>query len=137
VKIKLGKTKFADLDPDDPDQIAPPRLRLNVGAHNFAYSEITYLGNPGYYQWFAWTSSDASGAAATLGSTVGLYDEIGPGHDDWPYPGGPDWDKMPRVQQFRCETTITTYTVIGAGLDVQNYPLNRFGPWIDEVRTLP
>jgi len=141
VKIELGKTRFADLDPKDPDQFAGPRLRLRLGAHNFAYSEITYFGNPGYYQDFAWTTSDASGRAAKLGKTTGLYEEIqgqsGEPKDDWPYEGSPEWADMPRMQQFRRETTITTYTVIGVGLSVENYPINRFGPWIEEVRTIP
>ncbi len=137
VKVTLGKTTFADLDPDDPDAFAGPRLRLKLGAHNFAYSEITYMGNPGFYQSFAWTSSDASEHAAKWGDTVGLYDEIGTGHDEWPYAGGPDWADMPRMQRFRRETAITTFTVIGTGLSVENYPLNRFGPWSEEVRTVP
>ncbi len=43
---------------------------------------------------------------------------------------------MPAAQQFRRETVITTYTVIGLDLWDVNYP-STFGPRLDLVRTLP
>jgi len=50
VKLKLGRTTFADLDPRDPEQFAGPHFLISMGAHNHAYSEMTYKGNPGNYQ---------------------------------------------------------------------------------------
>ncbi len=62
------------------------------------------------------------------------------GGDEWPSQddasAGPEWQTMRGTQRFRRETVITTYTVIGPSLRLENYPLDRFGPWIDEVRTL-
>lgn len=46
VKLRLGKTTFAATDPH-PETIMGPLLRVSVGAHNHAYSEMTYKGNPG------------------------------------------------------------------------------------------
>ena len=137
VRVKLGRTKFADFDPPNPDGFNGPHLRVNMGAHNHAYSEIEYKGNPGYYQSFAWTASDAA-RQGRFGLGMSVQREVG--GNEWPNQedpsAGPAWQAMPETQRFRRETVTTTYTVIGPSLWLENYPLERFGPWVDEVRTL-
>jgi hypothetical protein len=138
VNIKLGKTTFADLDPKDPDQFAGPHFRISVGAHNYFYSEMAYLGNPGGYQSFAWTASDVAGQGR-FAFNIRVAEEAG--GEEWPHPDHqvdqPEWHEMVRTQHFRRETTITTYTVIHPQLSLENYPLNRFGPHENDVRLLP
>jgi hypothetical protein len=95
VRLKLGRTTFADLDPRDPEQFAGPHLLISVGAHNHAYSELTYKGNPGNYQSFVWTASDAA-RPGRFGNGSAVMQEI---HgDEWPNPKmeeiGPNWDDM-------------------------------------------
>jgi hypothetical protein len=138
VNIKLGRTTFADLDPRDPDQFAGPHFRISIGAHNHAYSEMTYMGNPGGYQSFVWTASDAA-RQGRFGFGIPVAQEVGA--DEWPDPSGeatqPQWNDMVETQRFRRETVITTYTVIHGSLALENYPLARFGPHENEVRLLP
>ena len=64
------------------------------------------------------------------------------GSDEWPDPtragAEPDWEDMPRTAQFRRETEITTYTVVALALWAErNYPMARFGPHENEIRTIP
>jgi hypothetical protein len=138
VNIKLGRTTFADLDPHDPDQFSGPHFRISIGAHNHAYSEMTYLGNPGGYQSFAWTASDAA-RQGRFAFGIPVAQEAG--GDEWPDPSSeaiqPEWHEMMQTQRFRRETVITTYTVIHSQLGLQNYPLERFGPHEHDVRLLP
>lgn len=140
VHVQLGKTRFTDLDDPDPDRFAGPHFRISVGAHNYDYSEFAYFGNPGSYQSFVWTASDVTGAGR-FGDGVAVQGEINglewpdPDTDDGPEP---DWAQMPAAQRFRRETTITTYTVVHQSLWLErNYPLGRFGPHVNDVRTLP
>ncbi len=136
--LRLGVTTFADLDPADPDELAGPHLRISMGVHNHAYSEITYKGNPGSYQWFVWTASDAA-RHGRFGEGMAVRNEIG--GDEWPDPSREgaelQWSDMPETERFRRETVITTYTVIHPSLWIDNYPLERFGPHENEVRLLP
>lgn len=138
VNVKLGRTTFAELDPRNPDEFAGPHFLISMGAHNHAYSEITSKGNPGNYQSFVWTASDAA-RHGRFGEGMAVRNEIG--SDEWPDPSKPgfepDWDQMIATQKFRRETVITTYTVIHPRLYVGNYPLVRFGPHENDVRLLP
>jgi hypothetical protein len=138
VDVRLGRTTFADLDSPDPDTFSPPHFRISMGAHNHAYSEMTYKGNPGYYQTFVWTASDAA-RQGRFGRGMAVAEEIG--GSEWPDPESdsvkPQWSSLVETQRFRRETVITTYTVIGASLWIKNYPLDRFGPHENVVRTLP
>jgi hypothetical protein len=135
VKLKLGKTTFADLFPE-PNYFTGWLFRIGIGAHSHFYSEKTYLGNPGYYQTFVWTASDAArhGAFAFKRS---VHQEID--GDQWPGAdeSGPNWEEMPETRRFRSATVITTYTVIHPSLMIENYPRERFGPHEDEIRLLP
>lgn len=135
-KIRLGRTRFADLDPNDPDDFAGPHFKVAAGARSFAYSELHYFGNPGLYQTFVFTASSAAWDAPA-GLAFRVVEEIH-GEEEWPSPETNDlsWEDMPATQRFRRETVITTYTVIGGDLWERNYP-SSFGPHGDEVRTLP
>jgi hypothetical protein len=139
VDIKLGRTTFAHLDSRDPEHFAPPHFRIAVGAHNHFYSEFAHFGNPGHYQWFVWSSTDAA-RQGRLGPILAASREINGG--EWPDPNRdptdePDWSEMPAMQRFRRETVITTYTAVAGSLWEKNYPLPRFGPHENDVRTLP
>lgn len=137
LSVKLGRTCFADLDPAEGDNFRPPHFMLRLGAHNFDYSEFNYFGNPGKYQFFVWTASDASLHSVPKGLGPAQA-ELG-GAREWPDPDGapePDWEQMPAVAKLRREAVITTYTVISASLSLENYPLARFGPNHNDVRTL-
>lgn len=111
-----------------------------MGAHNHAYSEIKYGANPGGYQSFVWTASDAA-RQGRFGRGMDVVNEVG--GNEWPDPARPpgpiepDWDHMPDTQRFRRETEITTYTVMHPRLGPENYPLDRFGPHENDVRLLP
>ncbi len=137
VHIKLGRTAFAELDSHDPDYFAPPHFKIAIGAHNHVYSEFAYFGNPGHYQSFAWTASDAA-RQGRFGDGMAVRNEVG--GDEWPdsgTPGQPEWPGMAETQRFRRETVITTYTVLSGRLWLRNYPLSRFGVHENDVRTLP
>jgi hypothetical protein len=139
VDIKLGRTTFAQLDSKDPEHFSPPHFRIAVGAHNHFYSEFAHFGNPGHYQWFVWSSTDAA-RQGRLGPIYAARQEIDGG--EWPDPDKdtaqePDWSEMPETQRFRQDTVITTYTAVSGALWEENYPLPRFGPHENDVRTLP
>lgn len=134
-RIVLGRTRFADLDATEPEHFAPPRLRLRLGAHNFDYSEFAYYGNPGRYQSFVWSASDVA-RQGRLGDLASARAELPA--DEWSGTGDdePDWSELIELQRFRRETAITTYTVCGTRLLLDNYPTARFGVGEHEVRTL-
>jgi len=83
IGVELGRTQFADLDPDDPDQFAPPHFKISVGAHNWTYSELRYLGNPGYYLTVVLTASDVAVQTA-VGEAFKVQQELG--GTEWPDP---------------------------------------------------
>jgi hypothetical protein len=139
VNVKLGRTTFADLDSPDPEKLAAPHFKVMLGAHNHFYSEFAHFGNPGHYQWFVWSASDAARQGRTGRGLGAIRGEAGGG--EWPLPD-PDseplpWVEMTETQRFRHETVITTYTVVSGALWERNYPLERFGPHENLVRTLP
>jgi hypothetical protein len=135
--VRLGRTRFADLDPSDPGDVAGSHLRISVGAHNFAYSEYHSFGNPGNYQSFVVTASDIAWGAPLGQNMLAAQAEIG--SDEWPPQdgsGGLAWEAMPTVHAFRRESAITTFTVIAPQLWERNYP-STFGPHLNDVRTIP
>ncbi|MDQ6731183.1 MAG: hypothetical protein M3022_13025 [Actinomycetota bacterium] len=135
--LELGRTRFADLDSNDPDQFAPPHFKVSVGAHNRTYSELRYLANPGYYLTVVLTASDVA-AQTAVGEVFKVQQELDGA--EWPDSAKagnePAWNAPPTAQQVRRETVITTYTVIGIDLWDVNY-LATFGPHLNLVRTLP
>jgi hypothetical protein len=136
--LTLACTTFAALDPGDPRHFARPHLKISVGAHNWTYSELRSLGNPGSYQTVVVTASDVA-VPGRVGNYSAVQAEIGA--NEWPDPAQaepqlPPWDGLLAAQQFRRDTVITTYTVIGMDLWAENYP-STFGPHVNVVRTLP
>lgn len=139
VELRLGKTTFADLDPKDREEFNGPKVRCVLGAHNHHYSEITSFGNPGYYQWFAFSATDAA-RQGRLGDIAAASRDLE--NKRWPDPDRDadderEWAKMKALRRFRRESAITTYTVVSGALWETNYPLQRFGPNENDVRTLP
>jgi hypothetical protein len=135
LEVRLGRTKFADAV--NLDDLGPTfRVKATFGAHAYSYSEFHYFGNPGYYQTFVLTSSNAAPPFGPYPPMAELVEEIG---EEWPDRDDPspaaykDLKVLPRLRE---ETAVTTYTVINLRLWEENYP-SGFGPHGDEVRTLP
>ena len=136
-RVRLGRTRFSELDRGDPDEQTGHHFKASIGARSFRYSEDHYHGNPGYYQTYVFTASSVSGLSDGITNLSGAMQEAG--GEEWPDPDRsdqPDWDQMPKGQSFRRQAAVTTYTVLSLGLSVENYPAT-FGPHGDEVRTLP
>jgi hypothetical protein len=131
--VRLGRTRFSDFGDEERDDFAGPRLKLSLGAHNYAYSEFGPGGNPGAYQEFIFTASDV--APGAWGDGFAAQNEIGA--DEWPLPDDHrSWNEMTAVRAFRRATLVTTYTAVGMDLWVDNFPTT-FAPHINFVRTLP
>lgn len=151
LKVRLGRTRFADLDPDDPDEFSGPHFEVSLGAHNFSYAEYHSHGNPGYYQTYVVAASDVT-YAAPMGAMYEVAEEIG-GRPEWPFKDEgssrfdisfydedfdePEWENMPAAQQFRRESVITIFAAIAPELWERNYPASRFGPHPEDVRRIP
>lgn len=135
LELKLGRTTFADLDRNRSDHDSGPQCRVSVGAHNWSYSEFRPLGNPGSYQTVVLTASDV-GAYVAVGNYSTLQAALGGDH--WPpdEEAGRSWEALGAAHEFRGGTVITTYTVVGMDLWVENYPAT-FGPYVNYVRTIP
>lgn len=125
-QLSLGHTRFADLGLE-----GQPQRRAALGAHDYGYTERYYLANPGHYQTFAFTASNA-GYVAPLGSISEVADAI-PGLGWTDRFAEEDIGELEAVGKFRRETAITTYTIM---LEFQNFPA-KFGPNHNLVRTLP
>lgn len=136
-KVRLGRTRFADLDPADPDDFRGHHFQAAIGARSYFYSEDRYYGFPGHYQTFVFT---ASSAAPGLGSVADLAAGISQAKGEkWPDKSRddqPGWEALSGIHAFRRKTPVTTFSVLRADLWVENFP-TRFGPHGDEVGTLP
>jgi hypothetical protein len=137
INVELGRTRFADPRIRSPIDLDPSHFRVTLGARNWSYSEIRYLGNPGFYLTVVLTASNVAGGMP-VGDVAQVQRQLGGARK--PDPDNvdlePAWENMPAFQQFRSETVVSTYTVIGLGLWVENYP-STFGASLDDVRTLP
>lgn len=136
-RIRLGHTRFEELDRGDPDEFAGPHFRAWIGARSFSYAEDHYYGNPGYYQTFVFSASSNAAVPDGIRELSNAIQEAG--GEEWPDKNRvdqPEWKDMPRAQAFRRRSAITTYTVISVDLWLKNYP-STFGPHGDEVRMLP
>ncbi len=132
--LREGQTRFAELAPDGG---VPQAIRVSRGARTYAYSEIYYFGNPGYYQHFVFTASGAAGRFPT-GRIGEVWDETGERWPDDPYQveASAPFEQLKAVAEFREQTVVTTYTVVSIDLPLEFYP-SEFGPFEDWVRTLP
>lgn len=136
-KLRLGRTRFAELDRGDPEEFQGHHFRAAIGAHNFFYSEDHYYGRPGNYQTFVFTASDAATVPPGIADLAAGIKQAG--GEEWPDRNRhdwPDWEKLTGIQSFRRQAPVTTFTVIRANLRLENYP-SGFGPRHDEVRALP
>lgn len=147
--VKLGLTRFADLDSQDPGDWAPPHFRAVLGARWASYNEFHHYGNPGHYQTYVFSAGSNAPGRGQLHRLEAVIEQAG--FVEWPYPDRwdpedfqqpppcaeePEWADIRDAEPLRRRTTITTYTVIGPGLWDVNFP-STFGPHGDEVRTLP
>jgi hypothetical protein len=140
--VKLGKTRFIELG-ERPDCAA-----AWLGAHNAHYFEAYYYGNPGYYQHFVYSINDAGARAweapwsdatrdlkwgfADLrrepGETteqfmarafaLGVEERLRAGDDQ----DGQVTEPPDELQEFRRRSRMNTYTVVGLGLALDDYP---------------
>lgn len=136
-KLRLGRTRFAELDRGNPDEFTGHHFQAATGARSFFYSEDHYYGNPGYYQSYVFTASSTAPAPVSIADLAAGIDQAR--GNEWPdqnADGQPDWNGLPGIHAFRRQTPITTYSVLRMDLQVVNFP-TRFGPHGDEVRTLP
>jgi hypothetical protein len=136
-RVRLGRTRFSELDRSDPDDQTGHHFKAAIGARSFWYSEDHYYGNPGYYQTYVFTANSVSGRSNGIEDLSGAIQEAD--GEEWPDPNRddqPDWKQMPRAQSFRRQAAVTTLTVLSLGMSVENYPAT-YGPHGDEVRTLP
>jgi hypothetical protein len=146
-RVRLGRSRFSDLDAKNPDAFAPPHFQATSGVRMFRYSEINYYGNPGGYVTYVFTASSAVAGRAAWSVLFDVIEQAG--YFEWPYPTrpdpeeqapptsrGPEWESLTAAHEFRSRSAITTYTAIHGRLWVENFPTT-FGPHGDEVRLLP
>lgn len=148
-KVKLGRTRFADADSDDPEHWAPPHFRAEMGARWGSYAEYRSFGNPGHYETFVVSAGTNAPGSNKFDELMAIGEQAG--FIEWPYPlrwdpddyiqpppadEEPSWDEIPAADRLRRHTAITTYTVMHPDLWEVNYP-STFGPHGDEVRTVP
>lgn len=136
-KLRLGRTRFAELDRGHPDEFTGHHFQAATGARGFFYSEDHYYGNPGFYQTFVFTASSTAPVPVSIADLAAGIDQAR--GNEWPDPTAdnqPAWPGLPGIRAFRRKTPITTYSVLRLDLQVVNFP-TRFGPHGDEVRTLP
>jgi len=131
-RVRLGRTRFGEFD-------HPEFIRHWVGARVAAYSEGHWWGNAGLYQYYVFTASPV-GFPLPSGRLLEVAESLG--HRDYPYADYPDPSKSPLLDdtswlaEFRNDSAITTYTVIGRYLSPDHFPQTSYGPHIDDVRTL-
>jgi hypothetical protein len=125
--IRLGKTKFAELD----SFAKPTSIASSMGARRFHYYEEYYFGNPGDYQTYVFGVND-SGCPPWYGfnrwdTALGSRPKI---LDGW------NNVQQPEVLAFRTEAAINTYTVVAPLLSLEVLRGYSFGPNFDQVRIL-
>jgi hypothetical protein len=136
---KLGHTRFSSV------QHAPDGRSLWIGARRYHYSESFWFGNPGNYQRFVLSKSDAGvgqiGTMALPPGIAGSYRdgflaEADHGHVPPPPPGVPPFNPAaPYAKAFRSQTIINTLTILGPGYGPGTLA-NPRGPDLDYVRVL-
>jgi hypothetical protein len=117
--VDLGHTRFSGV------QHPPDGRSLWRGARRYHYSESFWFGNPGNYQRFVLSKSDAGvggfGTMALPSGIAGSYQDgflqdADRGHVPPPPPGIPPFDPAARyAREFRSETVINTLTILGPG----------------------
>jgi len=145
--ITLNKTHFSDLG---KIMGAQSGVNAEVGVHHSYYSEIFWGANPGNYQYFAFTDSEAGsfkmGDASPYtiftnnGGDVklGFYQSVDISQvDKWAAQDlqVKNFLKIPRVANYRNHRTINTYSVSAPGFSLfTQYPDLHLGPDYNEIR---
>jgi hypothetical protein len=136
--VTLGRTRFSSVRHD------PDGRSLWIGARRYHYSESFYFGNPGDYQRFVLSKSDAG--VGSFGHSA-LPDDIAGSYRDGflqdadrehvpPPPGIPPFNPAaPYAKEFRSLTIINTLTILGAGYEPRTLA-SPLGPDLDYVRVL-
>jgi hypothetical protein len=127
LRIRLGKTKFAELD----SFAKPTSIASSMGARRFHYYEEYYFGNMGNYQTYIFGVND-SGCPPWYGferwdTVLQRRPKISNG-----------WNNIlePEVVAFRREAVINAYTVVTPLLSLKALGGFWFGPDFDQVRIL-
>jgi len=104
----------------------------------FSYSEAWWFGNPGYYSHYVCSSSTASsfGAVGPLENLAWPDNREDPAQGYAPNSAAGDPRLAPWIEEFRRVGIVTTWTVIHFPLSPETWPVS-FGPFSDDVRTLP
>jgi len=82
LKVRLLRTRFADLDLPDPHRFSGVKFEAYTGARSYSYSEVHYMGAIGVYQDFALTASSATPIAGKPRELAAALGEVGADH--WP-----------------------------------------------------
>ncbi len=113
--IRLGKTKFAELD----SLSKPKEIGCSLGGRRFEYHEEFYFGNPGKYQEFVFSINDAGFLHHPFISSIAPLSL-----DD------------PAVAAFRREAVINTYTITAPLVSAGDLKGISRGANYDQVRVL-
>ncbi|HVB59013.1 MAG TPA: ETEC_3214 domain-containing protein [Candidatus Acidoferrales bacterium] len=113
IRIRLGRTKFADIDAF----AKPSKLFCSLGARRFQYYEERYFGNPGNYQVFLFAINDAGYRGHAF---ISPRSELS--IDD------------PQVKEFRQDAVINTYTITAPFRSSDDLKGFWVGPDHDQVR---
>ena len=93
-RVRLGRTRFSDLDPEDADDFAGPHFQATWAVRTFRYSELNYYGNPGGYLTYVFTASNTAPGRADWKRLGDVIEQAG--YHEWPYPIRPKpYDKPP------------------------------------------
>jgi hypothetical protein len=118
-RVILGRTTFLRARPGVPRHV----LALQ-GNKYWSYAEISWGGNPGFYQDLVLAATRVSPVSRYLDGVQNGEWEVGP-ETVWP-----EW-----ISTLRSKAPITTMVISAMGFSAKDWPT--FGPTVDEVRTLP
>ncbi len=115
--VTLAKTSFANLG------LSSGEIRSGLGNRRAFYVEEYYLGNPGLYQTYGFSINDA-GSPTEYGDAQLLNSGITSTAD-------------PRIQDFRKESIINTYTIAAPfSMSMSEIAPMRLGVDQDQIRTM-
>jgi hypothetical protein len=118
-RIILGQTTFVQARPGPH-----PHVLASHGNKYWSYAEISWGGNPGFYQDLVLAATRVSPELQPLVGIVSGEWEVGLG-TVWP-----EW-----ISTLRSKAVVTTMAVSSMGFPAKDWPT--FGPTVDGVRRLP
>lgn len=117
IVVKLGKTTFSHLD-----KIGTGKVVSGMGARRGYYVEEYYFGNPGNYQTFAFSFNQAGYGKGDYLCVLNF---------------GAESSADPRIQVFRNDTTINTYSITSPYITLEEIENgSNPGPNYDQVRVM-